>query len=58
MAIDVLEPALAFRSFFEACRVFKVEGSIRSRGLVLCGLVSRTFKQGITLLGSQVPDRL
>ena len=58
LANYVLELARAFHSFFEACPVLKAEEPIRSSRLALCDLTSRTLKQGLYLLGINVPDRM
>jgi arginyl-tRNA synthetase len=58
LANYVLELARAFHSYFEACPVLKAEEPIRSSRLALCDLTSRTLKQGLELLGIQVPDRM
>jgi arginyl-tRNA synthetase len=58
LANYVLELARAFHSFFEACPVLKADEPIRSSRLALCELSSRTLKQGLFLLGIQVPERM
>ncbi|MEO7099149.1 MAG: arginine--tRNA ligase [Luteolibacter sp.] len=58
LANYVLELARAFHSYFEACPVLKAEEPIRSSRLALCDLTSRTLKQGLYLLGINVPDRM
>lgn len=58
LANYVLELARAFHSYFEACPVLKAEEPIRSSRLALCDLTSRTLKQGLELLGIQVPERM
>jgi arginyl-tRNA synthetase len=58
LANYVLELARAFHSFFEACPVLKTEEPIRSSRLALCELTSRTLKQGLNLLGIEVPERM
>jgi arginyl-tRNA synthetase len=58
LANYVLELARAFHSFFEACPVLKAEEPIRSSRLALCELTSRTLKQGLNLLGIDVPERM
>lgn len=54
----VLELARAFHSFFEACPVLKADEPLRSSRLALCDLTSRTLKQGLYLLGIEVPERM
>ncbi len=58
LANYVLELARAFHSYFEACPVLKAEESARSSRLALCELTSRTLKQGLYLLGIDVPERM
>jgi arginyl-tRNA synthetase len=58
LANYVLELARAFHSFFEACPVLKADEPIRSSRLALCDLTSRTLKQGLQLLGIDVPERM
>jgi arginyl-tRNA synthetase len=58
LANYVLELARAFHSYFEACPVLKAEEPIRSSRLALCELTSRTLKQGLNLLGIEVPERM
>lgn len=58
LANYVLELARAFHSFFEACPVLKAEEPTRSSRLALCDLTSRTLKQGLHLLGINVPERM
>jgi arginyl-tRNA synthetase len=58
LANYVLELARAFHSFFEACPVLKADEPVRSSRLALCDLTSRTLKQGLYLLGINVPDRM
>ncbi len=58
LANYVLELARAFHSYFEACPVLKAEEPIRSSRLALCELTSRTLKQGLYLLGIEVPERM
>jgi arginyl-tRNA synthetase len=58
LANYVLELARAFHSYFEACPVLKADEPIRSSRLALCELTSRTLKQGLYLLGIEVPERM
>jgi arginyl-tRNA synthetase len=58
LANYVLELARAFHSYFEACPVLKADEPIRSSRLALCELSSRTLKQGLYLLGIEVPERM
>ena len=54
----LLDLAKAFHSFFEACPVLKSEGDVRKTRLVLCELTGRVLRQGLGLLGIQVPERM
>ncbi len=58
LANYVLELARAFHSYFEACPVLKAAEPIRASRLALCDLTSRTLKQGLHLLGIDVPERM
>ncbi len=58
LANYVLELARAFHSYFEACPVLKAEEPTRSSRLALCELTARTLKQGLYLLGIDVPERM
>jgi len=54
----LLELARSYHSFFEACPVLKSEGQVRETRLVLCDLTSRVLKDGLDLLGIDVPERM
>ncbi|MGJ8673954.1 arginine--tRNA ligase [Rubritalea sp.] len=54
----LLDLAKAFHSFFEACPVLKSEGDVRKTRLILCAITGRVLKQGLGLLGIQVPERM
>jgi arginyl-tRNA synthetase len=54
----LLDLAKAFHSFFEACPVLKSEGDVRKTRLVLCEITGRVLKEGLGLLGIQVPERM
>ena len=58
LATYLLELARSFHSFFEACPVLKAEGETRESRLILCDLTSRVIKDGLNLLGIQVPERM
>lgn len=47
-----------FNQFFENCPVLKAEEPIRSSRLILCDLTARTLKQGLSLLGISVLERM
>ena len=58
LANYLLELARAFHSFFEACPVLKAGEPVRSSRLALCELTSRVLRQGLDLLGVNVPERM
>lgn len=47
-----------FNKFYENCPVLKSEEPIRTSRLVLCDLTARTLKQGLSLLGISVLERM
>ncbi|MBP0019641.1 MAG: arginine--tRNA ligase [Cyanobacteria bacterium SBLK] len=47
-----------FNQFFENCPVLKAEEPIRTSRLMLCDLTARTLKQGLSLLGISVLERM
>jgi arginyl-tRNA synthetase len=47
-----------FSEFYAACPVLKSEGEKRDSRLLLCDLVARTMKCGLSLLGIQVIDKM
>ena len=51
--------AKRFAEFFEVCPVLKAESdSLKDSRLLLCDLVGRTMKLGLSLLGIQVVDKM
>jgi arginyl-tRNA synthetase len=58
LANYLFETANAFHAFYEACPVLKSEGVTRHSRLVLCEATSRVLKQGLELLGVDVPERM
>ncbi|MDB4353882.1 arginine--tRNA ligase [Akkermansiaceae bacterium] len=58
LATYLLELTRSFHSFFEACPVLKSEGATRESRLILCDLTSRVIKDGLNLLGINVPERM
>ncbi len=51
--------ATAFSEFYEACPVLKAASAAeRDSRLLLCDLTSRTLRQGLSLLGIQVVDKM
>ena len=58
LAAYLYELASTFHSFFEACPVLKAEEPARSTRLALCAVTSRVLKQGLSLLGIGVPEKM
>ena len=58
LANHLFETANAFHSFYEACPVLKSEGVAQHSRLVLCEATARVLKQGLALLGVDVPERM
>ena len=58
LATYLYELASTFHSFFEACPVLKAEEPARSTRLALCDVTSRVLKQGLALLGIDVPEKM
>lgn len=58
LAAYLYDLARAFHSFYEACPVLRSSGEVRLSRLTLCDLTSRTLKQGMGLLGIQMPERM
>lgn len=52
------ELANLFHGFYEACPVLKSEEPSRSTRLAVCDLTARILKQGLALLGIEVPARM
>jgi arginyl-tRNA synthetase len=58
LANHLFETANAFHAFYEACPVLKSEGVTQHSRLVLCEATARVLKQGLSLLGVDVPERM
>ena len=58
LANHLFETANAFHTFYEACPVLKSEGATQHSRLVLCEATARVLKQGLDLLGVDVPERM
>ena len=50
--------AKRFAQFFAECPVLKSEGELKQSRLLLCDIVARTMKCGLSLLGIQVIDKM
>ena len=58
LANYLYELAATFHGFFEACPVLKSEGATRASRLALCDVTARTLREGLGLLGIEVPERM
>lgn len=58
LAAYLFDLARAFHSFYEACPVLRSEGTVRQSRIALCELTARVLKQGMGLLGIEMPDRM
>jgi len=58
LANHLFETANAFHTFYEACPVLKSEDVTQHSRLVLCEATARVLKQGLDLLGVDVPERM
>ena len=58
LANYLYELAITFHSFYEACPVLKAEAEVRASRLVLCRDTAQVLKQGLHLLGIEVPERM
>jgi len=50
--------ASTFHGFFENCPVLQSEGATRASRLALCDATARVLRQGLSLLGIEVPERM
>lgn len=58
LANYLYELANTFHTFYESCPVLKSEEPARSSRLALCELTAKVLKQGLYLLGIEVPSRM
>jgi arginyl-tRNA synthetase len=58
LANYLFELASLFHSFFEACPVLRSEGPTRNTRLLLCSAAADILRQGLDLLGIEVPERM
>jgi len=58
LANYLFETANAFHAFYEACPVLKAADAERHSRLVLCDTTARVLRQGLDLLGVEVPERM
>ncbi len=58
LANYLYELADIYHGFYEACPVLKSEGSVKATRLLLCEQTSRVLREGLALLGIEVPERM
>lgn len=58
MADYLYELAQAYSSFYQNVPFLKAEEGLRESRVKLCGLVAKTLKQGLNLLGIRTPERI
>jgi arginyl-tRNA synthetase len=58
LANYLYELASIFHGFFESCPVLKSEGPTRASRLALCDVTARVLREGLGLLGIEVPERM
>ncbi|MBJ7258009.1 MAG: arginine--tRNA ligase [Chthoniobacterales bacterium] len=58
LANYLFETANAFHTFYEACPVLKASDAERHSRLILCETTARVLRQGLDLLGVEVPERM
>jgi arginyl-tRNA synthetase len=54
----LFELSQKFNQFYDQCPVLKAEEPSRTSRLVLCDVTARTLKQGLSLLGISVLERM
>jgi len=58
LANYLYELASTFHGFFESCPVLKSEPAIRASRLAICDVTASVLRQGLGLLGIEVPERM
>ena len=58
LAQYLYELATTFHAFVTECHVLRSEGIVRKTRLALCEATARTLRQGLTLLGIAVPEKM
>jgi arginyl-tRNA synthetase len=58
LATYLFELANTLHSFYERCHVLRSEEPSRSTRLLLCDVTSRILRQGLVLLGIDVPEKM
>jgi arginyl-tRNA synthetase len=58
LANYLYELATSYHSFYESCPVLKSEGATLVTRLALCETTARVLRQGLGLLGIEVPERM
>jgi arginyl-tRNA synthetase len=58
LCLALYELANSFHRFYEQCPILKADGEVRQSRLALAELTARVLKQGLDLLGIQVPEKM
>ncbi|MBS0170090.1 MAG: arginine--tRNA ligase [Nitrospira sp.] len=58
VATYLFDLAGCFHNFFESCPVLKSDEPVRSSRLALCHLTGRLLREGLGMLGIEVPERM
>ena len=58
LANYLYELATVYHGFYETCPVLQSEGATRASRLALCDATARVLRQGLGLLGIEVPERM
>ena len=58
LATYLFELANTYHSFYEQCPVLRSEEPARSARLALCDVTAAVLRQGLLLLGIEVPERM
>ena len=58
LCLYLYELADCFHKFYEACPVLKSEGEVRLSRLTLAGVTADVLREGLSLLGIGVPERM
>jgi arginyl-tRNA synthetase len=58
LCLYLYELADRFHKFYEACTVLKSEGEVRLSRLTLAGVTAEILREGLSLLGIGVPERM
>jgi arginyl-tRNA synthetase len=58
LANYLFELANTYHGFYENCPVLRAEGAARNTRLLLCAAAANVLRQGLNLLGIEVPERM